>query len=421
MIQMENTGYNKESLEKAIKYRKVEKMVVHTSAITIYSLNPTNMPDNKEWLFTRVDSQAIERLNNNQRLFVNRVAAASLPAWARTAVIKSGFFISVSTEEEEIQFFVEQNPVSTLMKFLSLQGRAFVKSGLIRNLMLKEEMDEQDLTLSLVYREEKQVNSYGDKVTYRSIVAFRNEGFDTSHQLENLETAVNFWEQKGAVVDRWSQDQEKISVRMILPQMAELLFQGEYSLPTQIVPCITIRDSESGDAAFQMQTAVVLLTGTKETRESAAACRIEELIHGKAKQKVELTCDVLEDLWNKAYNDFANYASMMHEMQEQRISPAGNADDDGNWSIRNRKQLRIFIESALKICDCKRTLGKKRRDAIESKLLAALNPEKVYSAADIAVLFLKIPGWIRKEKVNETVLNNTADSLTKLVMEKEAA
>lgn len=421
MIQMENTGYDKESLEKALKERTVKKLNVPTSAITIYSLKPTNMPDNKEWLFTRVDSQAIERLNNNQRLYVNRVAAGSLPTWARMSVIRTGFFLSVATKEEEMQFFVERNAVSTLMKFLSLQGRAFVKSGLTRNLMLKEEMDEQDLTLSLVYREEKRVNSYGDKVTYRSIVAFRNEGFDTSHQLENLETAVNFWEQKGAVVDKWSQDQEKINVRMVLPQMGAILFQGEYSLPKQVVPCITIREGETGDAAFRMQTGVVLLAGTKETRQGAEACAIGGLASGKAKTVLRLDTDTLEGLWNEAYRQFCGFASQMREMQGKRISPAGNADDDGTWEARNMKQLRGFILSALKACDFRKAVGVKRKDVLAEKLLGALNPAKAYSAADIALLFFKIPGWIKKWQCNETVCDGASENAARIVVMKEAA
>lgn len=421
MIKLKEEGFDKESLDSALENRKIKKMIISTSKITIYSLCHNNMADSREWLFKRIDSSANDRLNDNQKLPMNKVSSESLPIWARISVLKTGFFISVSTEDDEMQFFVEQNCVSTLTKFLNMQGRAMVKHSLARDILLKNEMDEQDISLSLIYREEKRINGYGEKTVYRSVVAIRNTHFEVDNQLANLKTAVAAFEKRGAVVNHWMQDPEKLSVRMIFPQVAEDLFQKKYSLPEQIVPCITLRESETGDAAFRMNTAVVLLTGTQETRQNAGACTIGELVSGKAKTTLELNARYLESVWGKAYAQFDDFASMMHAMKDKRISPDGNPDDDGTWTIRNRKQLREFIDSAVKLCDLRKAVGTKRRDEIEKRLMDALDPKKVYTAADIAVLFLKIPGWIRKNKCNDAVCDNAAENAAKIVTAKEAA
>lgn len=420
MIQLKKEGLDKESFCQALKARKVKKMVVPTSAITIYSLNPNTLPESKVWKFKRIDSNAEEKLNNNQRIAENSVSPDTLPTWARSLIIRTGFFFSVSTEDDELQFVVEKNPISTLTKFLNLQGTSFLKPSLARDLLLKSELDAQNRALSLIYRDET-MTVYGENITNRNIVAFRGDKYDISSQLQNLKMAVKFLEKKGAVIDKWSQDQEKISVRMLLPEMAETVFRGKYGLPQQLVPCITLREGESGDAAFKMQAAAVYLTGTEESRKNARACKIGSLLSGKAKKTLKIDEQNLEDAWDEANRLFDSYASAMHDMQTVRVSPAGNAADNSRWKDRNMRHLQEFIFSAMTLCGFRTILGIKRRDEVEKRLLASINPERVYYASDIAMLFLKIPGWVHKNGCNETVFTNTADNVTRIAMTKEAA
>lgn len=418
MISLRKCGFDRESFNQTLCDREVQKVAVHTADITIYSLLPSNMPDSKIWKVRRMDSEAVERFNENQPLVTNSVMQDSMPLWAKLSLINTGFFISVGDDGE--QYFVEKNSVSTLYKFLDLKKKrqGYEKNSQIRNLMLKSEMDEQNIEISMIYRTEDRYNSCGDQIKYRSVVAFRSTKFDTTEQLMNLKTAVSFLEQKGGSVDKWEQDAEKIKVRVLFPELAEN-WQKEHGLSKALTPCITLQESETGDAAFRMQAAVVLLSGTQENRQSAEACRLAELEKGEPRVRINLTAESLSDLWADACLHFENFASSMEEMQHMRISPAGNADDNKRWPGQNNKVLKEFLYSAFQIVDFKSALGTKRRDQALKALYAALNPNKPYSAADLAMLILKVPTWTRKQDCNESVRTKAAENAAKIV--KEAA